>query len=295
MQLQNDAAGLLKMQLDLLSGKTLSYEQTQNGFEKQLNTATSTLNSAKAAVDAHGNSLAANAVVLDGTSEAAVNNRGTILSLVESAQRSAEAFGNMTGKSEDARQKLIDQRQAIIDNMVANGLNRDAVTQYIDTIMKIPASVPPTKVEVDEASAAAAEARLQQLTRARTISINTQITHAAEENVSDTAFKPGTFAPVAPHTGGLIKYLATGGFAGFKPVGTDTIPAMLTPGEIVIKKSSVDSIGADKLLHANETGQLPAAGVQLTVNGTTSPREVADEALAMIRWELQKQGVRLGG
>jgi hypothetical protein len=30
------------------------------------------------------------------------------------------------------------------------------------------------------------------------------------------------------------------------------------------------------------------------INGTTAPREVADEAMGMIRWELQKQGVRLG-
>jgi len=152
---------------------------------------------------------------------------------------------------------------------VANGQNRDAVIRYIDSIMKIPASVPPTKVSVDEASAAAAEARLQQLTRARTISIQTQITHAAEENVSDTAFKPGTFAPIAPAKGGLVSYLADGGFAGFKAVGTDTVPAMLTPGEIVIKKSSVDSIGAGKLLHANETGQLPESGTTINVYDTS--------------------------
>ena len=30
------------------------------------------------------------------------------------------------------------------------------------------------------------------------------------------------------------------------------------------------------------------------INGTTAPREVADEAMGMIRWELQKQGVSLG-
>jgi hypothetical protein len=194
-----------------------------------------------------------------------------LLNLVTSAQLSAEAFGTMTGKSEDARQKLITQRDAIIENAVANGQNREAVTRYVDAIMKIPASVPPTKVSVDEASAAAAEARLQQLTRARTIHIQTQISNAAEANVSDTAFKPGTFAPVMPHTGGLISYLANGGFAGFKAVGTDTVPAMLTPGEIVIKKSSVDSIGAGKLLHANATGKLPEGGNTFNIYEQTDP------------------------
>jgi len=35
--------------------------------------------------------------------------------------------------------------------------------------------------------------------------------------------------------------------------------------------------------------------LELNVHGTTAPREVADEAMGLIRFELQKQGVRLGG
>jgi hypothetical protein len=260
MQLQNDAGGLLKMQLDLLAGKSLSFEQAQNSFERQLISSTQ--------------SIQTNGVAIEGNSEAAVTNRGNLLNLVTSAQLSAEAFGTMTGKSEDARQKLITQRDAIINNAVANGQNRDAVIRYIDSIMQIPASVPPTKVSVDEASAAAAEARLQQLTRARTISIQTQVVGGGSggtggDPIADTAFRPGTFAPIMPHTGGLVSYLASGGFAGFKAVGTDTVPAMLTPGEIVIKKSSVDSIGAGKLLHANETGRLPEGGNTFIINDTS--------------------------
>ena len=47
--------------------------------------------------------------------------------------------------------------------------------------------------------------------------------------------------------GGLVpQYLATGGVAGgsmFKSKGTDTVPAMLTPGEYVINKDSVNTLG----------------------------------------------------
>ena len=50
-------------------------------------------------------------------------------------------------------------------------------------------------------------------------------------------------------SGGLI-YRADGGSI-FQPKGTDTVPAMLTPGEFVIKKSSVDKIGADTLSKIN--------------------------------------------
>ena len=48
--------------------------------------------------------------------------------------------------------------------------------------------------------------------------------------------------------GGII-YRAGGG--GFQPRGTDTVPAMLTPGEFVIKKSAVDAVGVDTLSQIN--------------------------------------------
>ena len=48
--------------------------------------------------------------------------------------------------------------------------------------------------------------------------------------------------------GGIIpQYLANGG----TPLGTDIVPAMLTPGEFVMSKYSVDSFGVDKLKAIN--------------------------------------------
>lgn len=53
------------------------------------------------------------------------------------------------------------------------------------------------------------------------------------------------------HTGGYISgagkkpiYRAMGGFAYMMPKGTDTVPAMLTPGEYVVRKKAVDTYGA---------------------------------------------------
>ena len=48
-------------------------------------------------------------------------------------------------------------------------------------------------------------------------------------------------------TGGLI-YRAGGGFT---PRGTDTVPAMLTPGEFVVSKRGVDKFGAGNLQKIN--------------------------------------------
>ncbi|MDQ0100441.1 hypothetical protein J2T10_000060 [Paenarthrobacter nicotinovorans] len=250
MQLQNDAGGLLKMQLDELSGKTQSFEVAQNAFEKQLISSTQ--------------SLLANGGALDGNSVAAVDNRGNLLQLIQAAQRSSEAFGTMTGSSDQARAKLIEQRNAIIENSVANGMNRDAVTRYIDAVMKIPATSPVTEVKVNTAMA---EAALQALTARRTVQIDAIVNRSEMPDLNGEVSGSGRMGTYA--RGGMVNYLATGGFPQFKPVGTDTVPAMLTPGEIVIKKSSVDSIGAGKLLHANETGRLPEGGNTFIINDTS--------------------------
>ena len=65
--------------------------------------------------------------------------------------------------------------------------------------------------------------------------------------------KPG-FAK--PWTGGYISSKGTvqyraGGGSIFEPKGTDTVPAMLTPGEYVIKRSAVKNIGVDTLAAIN--------------------------------------------
>ena len=71
--------------------------------------------------------------------------------------------------------------------------------------------------------------------------------------------------------GGLV-YRAGGGSI-FKPRGTDTVPAMLTPGEFVIRKSAVDAIGKDTLSAINngnatvykaEGGVIVPSGQQVT-------------------------------
>lgn len=60
------------------------------------------------------------------------------------------------------------------------------------------------------------------------------------------------------HTGGLVdktgkaKYFASGGLLGmFQPRGTDTIPAMLTPGEYVMRRGAVEQLGVPFLQRLN--------------------------------------------
>jgi hypothetical protein len=71
----------------------------------------------------------------------------------------------------------------------------------------------------------AAENEVQKATRAKKLGLNTDTT-------------------VHKATGGSI----------FSPKGTDTVPAMLTPGEFVIRKSAVDAVGVNALKNINSMG-----------------------------------------
>ena len=61
---------------------------------------------------------------------------------------------------------------------------------------------------------------------------------------------PG-FHPLIGHSNGGTIYRAKGGLAYFEPIGTDTVPAMLTPGEYVIKRSAVSKYGEKFFDHLN--------------------------------------------
>jgi TP901 family phage tail tape measure protein len=61
----------------------------------------------------------------------------------------------------------------------------------------------------------------------------------------------GGMVPKYMPMGGLVPYMSDGGI--FKPKGTDTVPAMLTPGEFVVRKSIADQYG--QMLEALNNGK----------------------------------------
>lgn len=64
--------------------------------------------------------------------------------------------------------------------------------------------------------------------------------------------------------GGLIQKFATGG-----SVGTDTVPALLTPGEFVVNRKAAQNIGYGNLNRMNKVGKYAKGGVvQHFANGT---------------------------
>jgi hypothetical protein len=96
-------------------------------------------------------------------------------------------------------------------------------------------------------------------------------------------------------SGGMVlpKYFASGGFSK----GTDTIPAMLTPGEFVIKKSAVDSYGVKNLSKINN-GMSPDSSVynySLSVNVSGNNLNADDIASTVMQKIKYIDGQRVRG
>ncbi|QDG61245.1 hypothetical protein [Pseudarthrobacter sp. NIBRBAC000502771] len=246
MQLENDAAGLLKMTLDGLNGKAISAAQAQNAFD-------SSLANMGTHVDKTGKQITFTTSSINDMSAASVALRGQLNTQVSQLMAVVEANGGLSNSTAEAKGQMAAMRQQIIDNAVAHGVDKTAVEQYIDKLLQVPKSVPPTKLDVDTS---AAEAALQALTRRRTVEITAITTQVrgggSPDDPSMTALNPAQRAD-----GGEVLYRAGGGGVPFRPSGTDTVPAMLTPGEVVMKRSSVDSLGLGNLLQANRTGSWP--------------------------------------
>ena len=84
--------------------------------------------------------------------------------------------------------------------------------------------------------------------------------------------------------GGIIpKYYVSGGYSK----GTDTIPAMLTPGEFVVRKNAVDSFGVNNLNKINDGsyGGSSVYNYSLSVNvkSDSSPDDIARTVMTQIK------------
>lgn len=206
---------------------------TTGGATKAQRAATSTATAHAAAQTSAANAAMAaaqaslvEAHALTGSSGAAVTNRGNLLGLVQAANQSAEAEGNRTGSSEKGRLKLIELRKEILDNAEANGFNRTKVQEFIDTVLKVPTSVPPTTVDIDTASALRKKKELQDAINAltgKTVTLTLQQVYATvgqpaaqAVHVQQTLDRHGHSSALAQ--GGIfqggVRKMAEGGFAG---------------------------------------------------------------------------------
>jgi hypothetical protein len=106
----------------------------------------------------------------------------------------------------------------------------------------------------------------------------------SEQKAPAARLSPGDFRKMESlglSVGGLVpKFFAAGGYAR----GTDRIPAMLTPGEFVIRKNAVDNVGVNNLNKINN-GSAPGNSVynySVDINVANSDASSSDIARAVI-------------
>lgn len=218
---ENDASSLLTNALTLLNGGSLSVAQAQTGLAAANNTL----------ID----SFRTNGVVVDGSTKAAVANQQAIQQQVTAAQQAAEAIGKQTGSTAAAIQSYKDSKQAIENQLKAQGDLNPVVQAYIDKLYDIAnLKVPPTQIDVDTA---AATAKLEAFAR-----LMAQVTASATSGA--LAAKFAHLDAAAGHADGGTIGLADGGTSGtvYGPGSStsDSILTRLSLGEEVIKTSSAN-------------------------------------------------------
>ncbi len=143
--------------------------------------------------------------------------------------RTFGAFGGQTNSS------LFGQRDALQKGI--QGSNAEAARADFASLGFRGQALGEARASIDDRQAATSQIIAQELqARLNNLQLNTAVLNAQVVNIN-TPSVPS--APKLP------------GFAFGGRVGTDTVPAMLTPGEFVVRKSAVDRIGIANLNNMN--------------------------------------------
>jgi TP901 family phage tail tape measure protein len=154
-----------------------------------------------------------------------------------------------------------------------------------------------TNTGADAAAAAAAAAAAE---AARKAIAKATFQKAIDTRSTNTVTAKQALSILTKADGGLIR-MAAGGkvmsyFAGGGSLGSDTIPAMLTPGEFVVKRPAVQSFGVKNLeaINSGKTANGSVYNYSVTVNASTGANadEIARTVISRIK---QVDGQKLRG
>jgi TP901 family phage tail tape measure protein len=165
----------------------------------------------------------------------AINNPEALAGVIEAAGRLEGAWADIIKKMEEYKKGVPDAVQSA-QGVIKKG-EADSSTERARLDKEIA-----DKAERDRKI----ELALRKLTTGQVLSDEEKglLSISTEESVK-TGGGGGRFAPQYKASGGLIDSAKFAGGAYAK--GTDTVPAMLTPGEYVLRKSAVDKYGVDNL------------------------------------------------
>lgn len=229
---------------------------------------------------------------LTGDSQAAQDQRGLVLDLVKSYEDQVRALANTGLSQEDLARKTAVLKQQFITQLTQMGYNRVEVGKYaaafddltasigrVPRDINVSANTDPAQRAIDEFLAKNANRSVSVSTKGgsssfgtvtadmfNTKAFTTDSTKLFNSLVFQQGQTPGQYVFRA-QGGPVPEYHAVGG-----PVGTDTVPAYLTPGEWVQQKSAVDYYGLP-FMNAINNMQIPrylASGGPVTSGGGSS-------------------------
>jgi hypothetical protein len=266
----------------------LGESQSQIAFSQSVDAATASIAQNGATLDLSTAAGRANQTALDGIASSTID-------LVSKQLANHDSTETLTAS-------MTNGRAAFIAAAEAAGLTAEQANNLADKYGLIPHSVD-TAVAVTGATDAvrAAEAVAAALanipsSREVSVSVHGQIVTPGGQLES---FSGGGTAVAYHAAGGAIDtaYLAAGSF--FKPQGTDTVPAMLTPGEFVIKEKSASydpaflkAYNSDPQSALNSRGSNTLTGLEI-VGTLDLGNGLVGQMRAVVQSELSQQGMSL--
>lgn len=243
---QTNAATFLNNAFKLLNGQSLSAAEAQTAQAAAFNTVT--------------DSISKNGAAIDGNSAAAIANQQAIQQAAQAAQQNAAAIVTQTGSTDAGTQAFANSKQALENQLAAQGNLTPAVQAYINTLFQVPTELT-TQLNVDNAAALAAIASTQ------------SALSALGQSESKYGIAPQNMATSG--TGGVKRAFAAGGtVAGPGSSTSDSVDAKLSASEEVVSNGSGQADrwrSVLKLINANASGT-SILGKVLSMAGSMAPQ-----------------------
>jgi TP901 family phage tail tape measure protein len=227
--------------------------------------------------------------ILDGSTEASREQRDMVLSLLGSYQKQVQELANTGLSQQELSRRTQELRAQFVQQMIQMGYSRAEVERYAQSFDDLAFSINnvPRNITVGADVGPAQRALNEFLARANNSSANATLTASGGggayeasginvgggginspflnsndiiANTVSTRNPTGGPRMLIQSKGGVVpEYRASGGVHGLHPggpVGTDTVPAWLTPGEFTQQKAAVDYYGLP-FMNALNNMQIP--------------------------------------
>jgi TP901 family phage tail tape measure protein len=261
-----------------------------------------------ASILAVDDAIKANGTTLDTHTAKGIANEAALLGIasaglaeVQVMAKATDAYGNQINTSDTLHGKMV----TTYNDLIANAAKFNIVGNEADALARKALGIP-DNVDINSYLRDFASQELDRLGVKAQALDGKRVTIGVNTVYTETGPKPqgfevpqGTVAHFA--AGGYVNYLASGGFPRFQPRGTDTVPAMLTPGEFVVNRAAtaanletLRSINSGRSLSPIDVGVAGRVGdtnVTVLIGG-----EAIDPRLVrVVRSELEQVSSTAGG